>query len=115
MVEGSHELVRRMVVERGNAGASRDIRKRLAARHPWFRTLVTEGDPEERRRVLMDEGDEIDGVRVRVRELTGQAGDVVVQLPWTLHAISRHAGDQPRIIANHTTMRTGSTIYAPAG
>jgi hypothetical protein len=114
VVEGSHELVRRMLVERGDAGASRDIRKRLAARYGWFRTLLRDGDPDERRRTLMEDGDELDGVRVRVRELTGAAGDVVIQLPWTLHAISRHAGDRVRIIANHTTTRRGSTIYAPS-
>ena len=39
-------------------------------------------------RQFMLDGDEVDGVRVRVAELTGEAGDVVVMLPWTLHSLA---------------------------
>jgi hypothetical protein len=62
LVEGSHELVRKMVERssRGNAGQSADVRKRLAAHSPWFKSLTSAG--EDRITRLMLDGDEVDGV-----------------------------------------------------
>jgi ectoine hydroxylase-related dioxygenase (phytanoyl-CoA dioxygenase family) len=101
VVEGSHELVRRMVAAAPghDAGNSADLRKRLAT-HPWFRALAAEGG--DRRARFMDDGDEIDGVRVRVRELTGRAGDVALMLPWTMHNSSMNCTDAPRFMVTHS-------------
>jgi hypothetical protein len=44
----------------------------------------------------------IDGVTVRVRELTGHAGDVAFMLPLTLHNVSMNCGDRPRFMVTHT-------------
>lgn len=98
-VEGSHELVRRMVATAPghDAGSSADIRKRLITTHPWFRALSREGGDRIRR--FMVDGDEIDGVRVRVVELTGRAGDLTIMLPWTMHNIAVNCGDGPRLMA----------------
>lgn len=110
VVEGSHELVRRLLLERRDALIpSRELRKTLNRRHPWFAALSGPGTDRVQR--FMIEGDEIDGVRVRVRELTGRPGDVVAMMPWTLHAMSMNTGRQPRLMVTHTVMRHDQTFY----
>jgi hypothetical protein len=93
-IEGSHELIRRMVeAAPGNdAGSSAVAKKQLFRAHPWFR--APSFDPIE-----------IDGVTVRVHELTGQPGDVALMLPWTLHNISMNCSDRPRFMVTHTAYR----------
>ncbi len=54
----------------------------------------------------MTDGDEIDGVRVRVAELTAEAGDVVVMQPWTLHNLSMNCASGPRCMVTHTVFRS---------
>lgn len=105
VVEGSHELVRRMVSRSGthDAGNSNHIRRQLMAEHPWFRALCHEGG--DRVRQFMTDGDEIDGVPVRVAELTAQAGDIVAMLPWTMHNLSMNCATTPRFAVTHTLHR----------
>jgi hypothetical protein len=111
VVEGSHELVRRMVAASPDqdAGSSSDLRQRLVARHPWFRALCREGDGDRLRQLMVD-GDEIDGVRVRVAELTGEPGDLAVMLPWTMHNRSMNGAAAPRFMVTHSIYRRGTTI-----
>ena len=106
VVEGSHELVRRMVAAAPghDAGRSSDVRRRLAASHPWFRALAREGGGDRVRRFMTD-GDEIDGVRVRVAELTGAAGDVTVMLPWTVHSLGMDTAAAPRFMVTQSLHR----------
>ena len=40
----------------------------------------------------------LDGLPVRVVELTGRAGDVYVTHPWILHSIAPNASDTPRMM-----------------
>ena len=76
------------------------------ADHSWFRALGREGsEGGDRVRQFMVDGDEIDGVRVRVAELTAAAGDVVVMQPWTLHNLSMNCADRPRFMVTHTVYR----------
>jgi len=91
VIEGSHELIRRMVAAspEHNAGNSARLKKRLFAEHPWFRAPDFEGTI-------------VDGVHVRVRELTGQPGDVVFMLPWTIHNGSMNCSNRPRFMVTHT-------------
>jgi hypothetical protein len=112
VVEGSHELVRRLVAEAPSqdAGQSSELRKQLSARYPWFRALTRAGG--DRIEQFMIDGDEIDGVRVRVAELTGSPGDVTVMMPWTLHNLSMNCSDQPRFMVTHTVMRHDQRVYA---
>jgi ectoine hydroxylase-related dioxygenase (phytanoyl-CoA dioxygenase family) len=112
VVEGSHELVRRLVAATPghDAGSSAELRMRLMADHPWFRALGREsgaGDAggADRIRQFMVDGDEIDGVRVRVAELTAGAGDVVVMQPWTMHNLSMNCADRPRFMVTHSIYR----------
>jgi hypothetical protein len=105
VVEGSHELVRRMVLAAPDhdAGSSADLRRKLAAAHPWFGALCREGGDRIRR--FMTDGDVIDGVRVRVSELTASAGDVVVMQPWTMHNLSPNCASAPRFMVTTSIYR----------
>jgi Phytanoyl-CoA dioxygenase (PhyH) len=106
VVEGSHEVVRRLVAAApgGDLGSSREVRRRLAAHHPWFRALGREGG--DRIRQFMTDGDEVDGIRVRVVELTADAGDLVVMLPWTLHNLAPNCSAMPRLMVTHSVYRS---------
>ncbi|HVX17853.1 MAG TPA: phytanoyl-CoA dioxygenase family protein [Acidimicrobiales bacterium] len=82
--------------------------KQLLGDHSWFAELFTAAeanDPVERIRRFMLDDAEIDGIRVRVRELTGSAGDVVLLHPWLLHCASANTADRPRMMVTHTIYR----------
>ena len=106
VVEGSHAVVRRLVAAHPghDLGGSAQVRRRLTAHHPWFTALGREGG--DRVRQFMTDGDEVDGIRVRVVELTADAGDLVVMLPWTLHSLAPNCADAPRIMVTHSIHRS---------
>ena len=106
VVEGSDEVIRRMVraAPGHDAGSSADLRRKLIRRHPWFRALCSEGG--DRVAQFMVDGDEVDGVRVRVSELTAEAGDVVAMLPWTMHNLSMNCAAAPRFMVTHSIYRS---------
>jgi hypothetical protein len=111
VVQGSHELARRLVSSSPghDAGQSSDLRRKLAATHPWFAALIRPGNG--RVQQFMVDGDEIDGVRVQVVELTGRPGDVVAMMPWTLHTLSMNCAATPRLMVTHTILRHDQTFY----
>lgn len=113
-VAGSH----RVIAHHLSTTDERDfttIRDQVLRSHPWFRTLIS---PEER----SVEPGEVDGVAVRVVELTGRAGDVYLTHPWILHSVAPNANDTPRMIrsrfiwkadqnaATSRAQRTGSSV-----
>jgi hypothetical protein len=110
VVEGSHELVRRLVATAPDTIVpSSELRKSLNRRYPWFDALTRAGG--ERMAPFMIDGDEVDGVRVRVHELTGMPGDVVAMMPWTMHALSMNTSRRPRFMVTHTVMRHDQNFY----
>src|SRR4029450_10606922 len=86
-----------------DAGESARLRRTLAARSPWFRALCREGGDRIHR--FMTDGDEVDGVRVRVPAPTGRAGDVVPMLPWTMHNLAMNCRPDPRFMVTHSIFR----------
>ena len=99
VVEGTHTLTRRLVEgAAGDYGNSADVRRRLARDHGWFRDLF--GDATNRSRLF--DGRVIDGVHVRVTELTGNAGDAYLMHPWLMHAAAPNAGRAPRSMMTDT-------------
>jgi hypothetical protein len=108
-VAGSSRLVRRLREsgEIGGGGHSIDVRKKLRRLDPWFH-LLWEGEGEERERRLRD-GTTVRDVALRVVEITGTAGDVVVMHPWTLHSISPNESALPRLaLSSHVHVREGA-------
>ena len=59
---------------------------------PWHFDMPARG-PTDRFARFMIGGDEIDGVRVRVIEATGEPGDVCLMHPWTLHTTAFSSED----------------------
>ena len=107
VVEGSHRLVRHMVdATDGDAGQSADIRKRLRE-HAWFAAL---GDPTTPPAQLLD-GSTVDGVDVRVTELTGEAGDLVIMHPWVMHNIAMNCSARPRMMMSYSRYTTEASFY----
>ena len=99
VVTGSHRLAEQ------HGGRSRELRTALAERSPWFRDLWRSPDDDDRTRRFLEDGAEVDGVAVRVVELTGEAGDVVLWHPSILHAMAPNARARPRFMLTNTAFR----------
>lgn len=100
IVEGSHRLTSAYP-----GLSSRAVRERLSEQYSWFREVWRPTDRERRLSMLMDLGADLDGVRVRVVELTGAPGDVVLWHPSLLHAAAPNSSDWPRFMLTHTALR----------
>ncbi len=104
IIAGSHHLLRQwetaMVQGRKDASAQRSWFHRA---HPWLAALSgVAPSPADRRQMFMEDGAEIDGIRVRVVELSGEPGDMVFCHPTIVHCVSPNCADWPRL------MRIGS-------
>lgn len=81
---------------RGDAAARRDLFHRS---HPWLMALTGKApSPADRIAAFMDVETEIDGVPVRVVELTGEPGDMVFCHPAIAHCVAPNRGAQPRFM-----------------
>jgi hypothetical protein len=102
-VAGSHRVIARYLNTTRERNFS-TVRDQVLASHPWFLHLTREDRTSAAE--LMTESD-LDGVPVRVVELTGQAGDVYLTHPWILHSIAPNARDTPRMMRSRMIWRTG--------
>ena len=103
VLQGSHRLAAALLAQGvAGDGKSQHIRELLKGKHPWLRELWSKGDGSDRTRRLMEEGADIEGVPLRVVEVTGQPGDVYFMHPWTLHAVSINAAKTPRFMLSTT-------------
>jgi Phytanoyl-CoA dioxygenase (PhyH) len=96
VVTGSHRLT-------GAGGRyaglrSADVRVRLTDDHPWFRDLSSSGPEPDRTERLLGSGTVVDGVELRIEELTGEPGDAFVVDPRLLHAVAPNCLDAPRLM-----------------
>ena len=102
VVAGSHRLVRRYVEDQPREALEKmkmkQVRKAFLASDPWLRALSSDRDDGDREERFMGADHEVGGVPVRVVELTGRAGDVVVGHPWLLHAPAPNCGTSPRFM-----------------
>jgi hypothetical protein len=105
MLQGSHRLAAALLAQGvAGDGKSQRIRELLKGKHPWLRELWSKSDGPDRTRRLMEEGTEIDGVHLRVVEVTGEPGDVYFMHPWMLHAISANAAKIARFMLSTTAL-----------
>jgi hypothetical protein len=109
IVSGSHRLVANIAKEMpaDQGGRSPAVRDALRRTHPWMRALLSPGEARERIRRFMEDGAVVDGVSIRVVELTGAPGDAVLLHPWLMHAPAPNCGTTPR-------MMVAAGIYASA-
>lgn len=82
----------------------------LAQQSAWFAKLVSEGAPAERVERFMRKGALVDGVPVRVVELTGAPGDVVLLDPRCIHSASANTSGVPRELLRLDFRRVPSPV-----
>jgi hypothetical protein len=97
-VAGSHHLIQAQMQAAGRALPSVQARKALAARSPWFSALTSAPTGEDRVRRFMHDGLELDGVSVRVCEMLGEPGDLLLMHPLMLHAPTPNVLTTPRMM-----------------
>ena len=94
----------------GGATGHARVRRRLARYSAWFDALGRAGG--DRITQFMIDGDEVDGVRVRVVEATGAPGDACIFHHWLLHNIAMNCADRPRMMMSQTFLRDGNVFYS---
>ncbi len=117
MAAGSPRLFDRIAAREATPRLqSADARKSLIREHSWFRDLCSKGAEADRVRRFMSEPSLVDGVEVRVVEVTGEPGDVYLMHPWMLHNLSPNCAATPRIQLNTTVYRSGvlAAYFHPA-
>lgn len=95
VVTGSHRVMLRLAA--GGRMRSGDAVKELRAREPWFAGLADSSLPGRVER-FMEQGGIVDGVALRVVEMTGEPGDVFFMHPCLMHAFCTNAGDRARMM-----------------
>jgi hypothetical protein len=95
-VAGSHQLA--LAIERGHDGPVRSafVRERLRRDHPWFAELLAARTGNLRR--LMSVEAEAGGHPVRLEEMAGEPGDLIVMNPAILHGTGHNGSDRPRMM-----------------
>jgi hypothetical protein len=100
VVEGSHRVIRQFLAEHPRAAHTKmkGVRLALMQNDPWLASLARREEGPARVERLMREGAVVAGVPVRVVELSGEAGDLVIGHNWLLHAGAPNCGSRPRIM-----------------
>jgi len=115
ILASSQNLVARYAAGRSarTSGHARVVRVALMREHPWLRELwAGEASPDRVGR-FMGEGATIAGVPVRVMELTGATGDVVLCHPWLFHAPASNHLATPRMMVGHNVnTSSGVALFA---
>jgi ectoine hydroxylase-related dioxygenase (phytanoyl-CoA dioxygenase family) len=99
VVTGSHRLTTPAGPRADNAPVrSAEVKAHLRTLHPWLRGLWNTGGDTGRIHRCLVAGAVVDGVQVRVEELTGEPGDAVIMHPRLLHAMAPNSLDTPRMM-----------------
>jgi phytanoyl-CoA dioxygenase PhyH len=76
--------------------------------HPWLSALTGQApSPADRVAAFMDEETVVDGVPLRVVELTGEPGDMVFCHPVMVHCAAPNRGERPRFMRIKQQFLTG--------
>jgi hypothetical protein len=106
VLTGSHRLLSDAPVQHKYNGKYRQI---LAEHYPWLKDLWRRAKTDRRKRYLV-EGAVLDGIPVRVVELTGEPGDAYLMRADAFHAPAPNALKSPRIMLVDTFRVEGSPI-----
>ncbi len=105
IVQGSHRVVRRflgtLASEKLATLKMKVVRQMLMRSDPWLAALSSRKhdlSPEERNERFMEKEHEIHGTPVRVVELTGEPGEVILAHPWVLHCGAPNRAGYPRLM-----------------
>lgn len=110
-VEGMHRVL--VDYYQGLSAAERE-RKHAQHRahamksHPWLDQLQWNDPPvSDRAALFLEEGATIGGVPVRVREMTGRAGDAYLVHPLLAHTWAPNASERPRMMRGKMVVKKG--------
>ena len=108
-VSGSHKVVMQMMAEaqRPERIRSATIAGALRLESAWIAALCSPDDDPQRTARFMQTGASLRGVHLRVAEMTGGPGDVVLMRPATLHSLSPNGRTTPRLML-------AESVYAKA-
>ena len=99
VVTGSHRLTTPKGPQAAGAPVrSREVKAYLRTLHPWLHDLWNPHGDTGRIHRYLTEGADIDGVHVRVEELTGEPGDAIIMNPRLLHVVALNSLDTPRLM-----------------
>lgn len=106
VMPGSHRITWQLCQRAGGFMKTRKMKDTLAAKYAWFADLWRESlaDREQLSRYFED-GAVIGGTHVRVAELCGKPGDVVLMNLRTLHAAAPNALNAPRTMLSEFISR----------
>ncbi|WP_293902813.1 phytanoyl-CoA dioxygenase family protein [Phenylobacterium sp.] len=97
-IAGSHRVIRQLARREGAPLNTGMVRKLLVAREPWYAALESRRKDEDRVTRFMSDDGRLDGVPVRVCEMTGEPGDMFLMDPLMMHATTPNAGASPRMM-----------------
>jgi hypothetical protein len=97
-------------VERARDGPVRSayVREHLKSEHPWFASLLDARGSQVRE--LMNIEAQVGGHTVRLEEMTGAPGDLLIMHPATLHGGWHNALDRPRMMLTAWIYRRDSLV-----
>jgi hypothetical protein len=99
IVGGSHRLVHGWFARHPPPPRARSAEmRRLLLGQPYLRDLQSPGDPAQRVERFMDRVEDHDGIALQIVEACGEAGDVFLLHPLTMHAASPNTGSAPRLM-----------------
>jgi len=88
-------------------GSIATLRERFHRSHPWLMALTGQApSPKDRTAAFMDRETIVEGVPLRVVELTGEPGDMVFCHPVMVHCVSQNRGTRPRFMRIKTHILT---------
>lgn len=101
-VAGSHRLAIDLVDSRRATLRSARLKEAMKRASPWIADLCAPDGGPGRNRRFMEEGTDLDGLQMRVVEMTGAAGDVFLMHPGVLHTASPNRRQAPRMMLAET-------------
>lgn len=110
VVAGSHRYLAQHFAAHPPSPGTRaaQIRKSLMKSHEYLRELDADGEPEKRIARFFDREEAVEGIPLRVVELTASAGEVILMHPLLLHTRPTNAGSYPRFLLNKDLYLGGS-------
>ncbi|MEQ4206985.1 hypothetical protein [Actinopolymorpha sp. B9G3] len=108
VLAGSHHLVRKYTAAHPGGGKvhSRTMKDTLGAVHPWLDELWHKKTEADRRRTFLHDGAVVDGIPLRVVELTGEPGEAYLMNSLLLHAPAPNVLPTPRMMLIQMIGRT---------
>ncbi|KRE98427.1 hypothetical protein ASG89_05305 [Paenibacillus sp. Soil766] len=108
VAEGSHKVVAKFLADYAEGIDLGEGIQTLNAKHPWLSELTglspAVSDHQSRIDRFMNQfTTDADGFKLRVQEVTGEPGDVILCHPFLYHAPSQNHSDKVRFLCNRTT------------